>query len=158
VPDKEFRHKTTVSVSISIVTLHTGTSASLPDQAVIERVHRALRCMQANIHVDLKRGLSVLVTIACTAPLVGLFGTVLGILIACRGWSGQYAVVMAALVDGISQALVTTLAGLFVAVAAAWSYKHLVAKLEAFDIEMESSSLELMTYLVIFQSRAGRAK
>jgi biopolymer transport protein ExbB/TolQ len=147
-----------VSVSISIVTLRTGTAAPLPDQAVIERVHRALRCMQASIHVDLKRGLSVLVTIACTAPLVGLFGTVLGIMIVCRGWSGQYAVVFAAVVDGISQALVTTLVGLFVAVAAALSYNHFVAKLEAFDIEADNSSLELMTYLIILQGRRRQAK
>jgi biopolymer transport protein ExbB len=134
------------------------TGPLLSDLEVIEAVQRALRCSQANIHADLKCGLSVLATIALTAPLAGLLGTVMGIMTVCGGHSGQRWVVLAAMTNGIAEALIMSAAGLLVAVPAVWSYNHFVTTIEAFDIETANSSLELVTYLVAHQGLRRQAR
>ena len=50
--------------------------------------------------------------------------------------------------SGISEALVTTALGLLVAVPAVWCYNYFSSKVESFDVEMENSSMELVSYLV----------
>src|SRR5205823_11069551 len=67
---------------------------------------------------EMKRGLSALATIGSTAPFVGLFGTVVGILNAFKGIESQKATGLSAVAGGIAEALVTTAFGLLVAVPA----------------------------------------
>jgi len=55
-------------------------SSGMPTEETIESSQRALERAEAIVHAKLKRGLSVLATIGSTAPFVGLFGTVVGIL------------------------------------------------------------------------------
>jgi biopolymer transport protein ExbB/TolQ len=118
---------------------------------VIAVTRRAIDVAARTVHIDLKRGITGLATIASTAPFVGLLGTVVGIMNAFRGSSGPPAVVLAAVTHGISEALVTTAFGLLVAVPAAWSYNYLASRMELFDIETKSASLELVTFLTIHQ-------
>ncbi len=49
---------------------------------------------------------------------------------------------------GISEALVTTAIGLFVAIPAAWLFNYFTSKMEAFDVEMDNSSSELVDYFI----------
>jgi len=56
---------------------------------------------------------------------------------------------------GISEALVTTAIGLFVAIPAVWVYNYFTSKIEAFDVEMDNSSSELIDYFI---KRSGRKK
>ena len=95
----------------------------------------------------MKRGLSGLASIASTAPLIGLFGTVIGLLYSFRGCGMARWACYAAIVGGIADALVSTALGLLVAVPAVWYYNYLSNKLEAFDIEMRLASLEVLNYL-----------
>jgi biopolymer transport protein ExbB/TolQ len=90
---------------------------------------------------------------ARTVPFVGLFGTVLGIMNAFSGVEGQRDFVRAAITRGISEALVTTAFGLLVAVPAAWCYNYLASRMELFDIETKSASLELLTFLTVHQGQ-----
>jgi biopolymer transport protein ExbB/biopolymer transport protein TolQ len=55
--------------------------------------------------------------------------------------------------SGISEALVTTALGLLVAVPAVWCYNYFTTKVESFDVEMENSSMELVSYLVRLEQR-----
>lgn len=123
------------------------------DTQVISAVKRVLARSERNIHAEMKRGLGVLATIASTAPFVGLFGTVIGLMNAFKGCGAEKAVCMAATVSGISEALVSTALGLFVAVPASWSYNYFTSSLETFDIETANSSMELASYLVIHLGR-----
>ncbi len=131
-------------------------SAEIPGEE-IEASKRALERAEAIVHAELKRGLSGLATIGSTAPFVGLFGTVLGIINAFRGISAQKSTGLAAVAGGIAEALVTTAVGLFVAVPAVWMYNYFTSKVEGFDVEMDNSSSELIDYfLKRSQSRGGR--
>jgi biopolymer transport protein ExbB/biopolymer transport protein TolQ len=120
-----------------------ASSTELIDAAV-----RGLDRSVATIHSDLKRGLSGLATIGSTAPFVGLFGTVVGIMNAFRASAPAKAAGIQSVASGISEALVTTALGLLVAVPAVWCYNYFTTTVENFDVEMENSSMELVSYLV----------
>ncbi|HEY6270538.1 MAG TPA: MotA/TolQ/ExbB proton channel family protein [Terriglobales bacterium] len=129
-------------------------SAEIPGEE-IEASKRALERASAIVHAELKRGVSSLATIGSTAPFVGLFGTVLGIIHAFQSISSSGTVGIAAVAGGISEALVTTAIGLFVAIPAVWVYNYFTGKIEAFDVEMDNSSSELIDYFI---KRSGRRK
>ena len=129
-------------------------SAEIPGED-IEASKRALERAEAIVHAELKRGLGGLATIGSTAPFVGLFGTVVGILNAFRKMSAEKAAGLASVAGGISEALVTTALGLFVAIPAVMMFNYFTGKVEAFDVEMDNSSSELIDY---FLKRSGRAR
>ena len=114
----------------------------------IEASQRALERSEAIVHAELKRGISALATIGSTAPFVGLFGTVVGIINAFKTMAAQKTPGIGAIAGGISEALVTTAIGLFVAVPAVWMFNYFTGRVDAFDVEMGNSSSELVDYFV----------
>jgi len=114
----------------------------------IESSHRALDRSEAIVHAKLKRGLSVLATIGSTAPFVGLFGTVVGILNAFQQIATQKTSGIGAVAGGISEALVTTAFGLLVAIPAVMAFNYFTGRVESFDVEMDNSSSELVDYFI----------
>jgi biopolymer transport protein ExbB len=124
-----------------------GDSTEIPGEQ-IEASKRALERAEAIVHAELKRGLGGLATIGSTAPFVGLLGTVLGILNAFRKMAESKATGLAAVAGGISEALVTTALGLFVAIPAVMAFNYFTGKVEAFDVEMDNSSSELVDYFL----------
>ena len=122
-------------------------SAEIPGET-IESSKRALERSQAIVHAELNRGLSGLATIGSTAPFVGLFGTVIGIINAFEGISSEKSTGLGAVAGGISEALVATAIGLFVAIPAVWMFNYFNSKVEAFDVEMDNSSSELIDYFL----------
>jgi len=130
-------------------------SAEIPGEE-IEASKRALERAEAIVHAELKRGVSSLATIGSTAPFVGLFGTVVGIINAFKGIATEKATGLGAVAGGISEALVTTAVGLFVAIPAVWMYNFFTTKIEAFDVEMGNSSSELIDYFLKRTQRAAK--
>lgn len=124
-----------------------GDSSEIPGEQ-IEASKRALERAEAIVHAELKRGLSGLATIGATAPFVGLFGTVAGIINAFKGIESQKATGLGAVAGGISEALVATAIGLFVAIPAVMMFNYLTSRVEAFDVEMDNSSSELIDYFL----------
>jgi biopolymer transport protein ExbB len=122
----------------------------------VESSRRACERAEAIVNAELKRGLSGLATIGATAPFVGLFGTTVGIINAFEGMSSEKTAGLSAVAGGISEALVTTAFGLFVAVPAVWAYNWFTNKVEAFGIEMTNSSSELIDYFIKQQGAARR--
>jgi len=129
-------------------------SSDIPGED-IEASKRALERAEAIVHAELKRGLGGLATIGATAPFIGLLGTVVGILNAFKEIAAQKATGLAAVAGGISEALVTTALGLFVAIPAVMMYNYFSSKVEAFDVEMDNSSSELIDYFL--KKRARRS-
>jgi biopolymer transport protein ExbB len=124
----------------------------------IEASRRALERAEAIVHAELKRGISSLATIGSTAPFVGLFGTVLGIINAFKGIATEKATGLGAVAGGISEALVTTAVGLFVAIPAVMMFNYFTNRVEAFDVEMGNSSSELIDYFLKRSQRASAGK
>ncbi len=124
-----------------------GSSTELSGEQ-IESSRRACERAEAIVNAELKRGLSGLATIGATAPFVGLFGTTVGIINAFQGMSSEKTAGLSAVAGGISEALVATAFGLFVAVPAVWAYNSFSTSVEAFQIEMTNSSSELIDYFV----------
>jgi biopolymer transport protein ExbB/TolQ len=114
----------------------------------IEASKRALERAEAIVHAELKRGVGNLATIGSTAPFVGLFGTVAGIINAFKSMAAEKSTGIGAVAGGISEALVTTAVGLFVAIPAVWMFNFFTSKIEAFDVEMGNSSSELIDYFL----------
>lgn len=132
-------------------------SAEIPGEQ-IDASRRALERAEAIVHAELKRGISSLATIGSTAPFVGLFGTVVGIINAFKGIQSEKSAGLAAVAGGISEALVTTAVGLFVAIPAVWMFNYFTNRIEAFDVEMGNSSSELIDYFIKRTQRAGVMK
>jgi biopolymer transport protein ExbB/TolQ len=123
-------------------------SGGAVSEAQIESSKRALERAEAIVHAKLKRGLGGLATIGSTAPFIGLFGTVVGILNAFRQIATQKTSGIGAVAGGISEALVTTAFGLLVAIPAVMTFNYFTNKVEAFDVEMDNSSSELIDYFL----------
>jgi len=103
----------------------------------------------ANIFIqELKRGLSVTATIATSAPFIGLFGTIFGIINAFRGMQLTGSGGIGAVAGGISEALITTAFGIGVAIIALWCYNLMNTKTEVFHAEMANTSSEIVDFFI----------
>jgi len=130
-------------------------STEIPGEEV-EASRRALERAEAIVHAEMKRGISSLATIGSTAPFVGLFGTVVGIIHSFQNMASEKSTGIAAVAGGISEALVTTAFGLFVAVPAVWMFNYFTNRVESFDVEMGNSSSELIDYFLKRSQRVAK--
>jgi biopolymer transport protein ExbB/biopolymer transport protein TolQ len=122
--------------------------SSLNREDVLDTVRRSIQRATALTASDLKKGVSALATIGSTAPFVGLLGTVVGVINAFTGIATTASAGIGAVSAGISEALVETALGLFVAIPAVWFYNYLTSRLEYFNVEMDNSSSELVDYFI----------
>ena len=123
----------------------------MAEDRILEATRRSMECSITRTHQKLKRGLNALATIGSTAPFVGLFGTVIGIIHAFDV-SGERSAFMGMIAGGISEALVTTSLGLLVAVPAVWAFNYFTSRVEAFDLEMNNAVDAISKYLSGFQA------
>jgi biopolymer transport protein TolQ len=93
---------------------------------------------------NLERRMTWLATIAATSPFVGLFGTVMGVVDAFSGLGTAGAATLRAVAPGISEALITTAAGLFVAVPAVVAYNQFTARLRVLSSATDDFCRELL--------------
>jgi biopolymer transport protein ExbB/TolQ len=97
--------------------------------------------------IRFQQRLPVLATIASTAPYIGLFGTVLGILEAFRRIAATGETGAAIVANGISEALITTALGLGVAIPAVIAYNAFNRRVEELGLTVENHALELTARL-----------
>jgi biopolymer transport protein ExbB/TolQ len=115
--------------------------------ASLELVASAVRDSMSETLVELKKGLGFLATIGSTAPFVGLFGTVAGIINAFRNIAATGSGGMSVVSGGIAEALVTTALGIFVAIPAVAAFNYFTGRIENFHIEMNRASTKLVNCL-----------
>src|SRR3954464_12852359 len=121
----------------------TGTRPS----ASLELVQSALRDSISETLIQLKWGLGFLATIGSTAPFIGLFGTVVGIINAFRSIAATGSGGMSVVSGGIAEALVSTALGMFVAIPAVVSFNAFTGRIETFHGEMNRASTQLVNCL-----------
>jgi biopolymer transport protein ExbB/TolQ len=154
--DKKYRHSHLARVlAAGLTEFQYESSQQLPpDFDVVDSGRRAIERETLMTTAEMKKGLGNLATISTTAPFVGLFGTVIGIINAFRGMAISGSGGLGAVSAGIAEALATTAFGLFVAVPAVWMYNYFLNKIERFQVEMSNSSSQLIDYFIKNEARA----
>ncbi len=135
-----------VSSGLKEFNAHQGDGAISADE--MEASKRSLERAIAVKTAELKRGLAGLATIGSTAPFVGLFGTVVGILNAFVKLAESETAGIGAVGGAIAEALVATAFGIAVAVPAVWLFNYFTSKVTSFGVEMENSASELIDYFI----------
>lgn len=119
--------------------------AQRPMLKSLDAVDRSL-IRAATVEISkLEQKLTFLATTASLTPYIGLFGTVLGIMIAFRRIGATGSTNLAVVAPGISEALIATAAGLFAAIPATYFYNHLTHGVKELSAQMDDFSLEFLT-------------
>ncbi|MDA8422840.1 MAG: MotA/TolQ/ExbB proton channel family protein [Nitrospiraceae bacterium] len=128
---------------------------SLPDMKVTDEerplisqeIERSLKITTQDEIVYMERYLAFLGTTGTVGPLLGLFGTVWGIMDAFYGIGLKGAGDIGALAPGLAAALINTISGLFVAIPAVIAYNYFADKIRDIAIRCDSFSMEYLSYL-----------
>jgi len=110
----------------------------------LEALRLVLEKEEAENRDELAHGLNWLAIIGSISPLLGLMGTVIGIMNAFLGITATGSTNIGAVAPGVAEALVTTVVGLAVAIPAVIAYNHYVGRLNLFTGEMEGFSSEFI--------------
>lgn len=121
-----------------------GEAEAAGDPAGLDNLHRALGKTGRSEVVRLSGTLGFLATAGNTAPFIGLFGTVWGIMNSFHGIGLTGSASLAAVAPGISEALIATAAGLATAIPAVAFYNYYLNRVRLFEEEMEGFSAELI--------------
>ena len=122
-------------------------SADLPPDGVKERVAIALGRVEARAARLMTRGTGLVATIGSTAPFVGLFGTVWGIMNAFVGITQAHTTNLAVVAPGIAEALLATAIGLVAAIPAVVIYNQFARSIAGYKALLSDASTEVMRHL-----------
>ena len=111
----------------------------------MEHTKRAVENVVAQESLKLEAGLIWLSVAASGAPFIGLLGTVWGVMSAFAGIAQAGSATLAAMAPGVAAALITTVAGLIVAIPSMFGYNLLVHKLRAFTVGLDNFAQELVS-------------
>jgi biopolymer transport protein TolQ len=110
----------------------------------ITSLERSAQTAASEALTVLEKRMTWLATIGAVSPFVGLFGTIMGIVDAFHGLGTAGSATLRAVAPGISEALITTAAGLLVAVPAVIAYNQFTARLREFGARMDDFARELL--------------
>jgi len=130
-------------------------SDGLIDDGFKERVALRLERVEAAMTRQVSRGVGILATIGATAPFVGLFGTVWGIMNSFIGISESHTTNLAVVAPGIAEALLATAFGLVAAIPAVVIYNHLARVIAGYRTMLGDASAQLL--LLISRGQSSRA-
>jgi biopolymer transport protein ExbB len=122
----------------------TELSDGIVDDGFKERVALRLERVEAAMTRQVSRGVGILATIGATAPFVGLFGTVWGIMNSFIGISESHTTNLAVVAPGIAEALLATALGLVAAIPAVVIYNHLARVISGYRTLLGDASAQLL--------------
>ena len=111
----------------------------------IEHVKRTMENAVAQESLKLESGLILLAIAVSGAPFLGLLGTVWGVMSTFGHIAQQGSASLAAMAPGVSAALITTVAGLLVAIPSMFGYNWLVHNLQVLTVELDNFAQEIMS-------------
>ncbi|HUB87996.1 MAG TPA: MotA/TolQ/ExbB proton channel family protein [Verrucomicrobiae bacterium] len=111
----------------------------------MEHVKRSIENVVAQESLKLESGLILLAIAVSGAPFIGLLGTVWGVMSAFAGIAQSGSATLEAMAPGVSAALITTVAGLLVAIPSMFGYNWLVHNLRAFTVGLDNFAQELVS-------------
>jgi biopolymer transport protein ExbB len=124
--------------------LHLSAGHLADAEGVKERVASNLERLEAASSRKITRGTSILATIGATAPFVGLFGTVWGIMNSFIGISKAQTTNLAVVAPGIAEALLATALGLVAAIPAVVIYNHFARQIAAYKAMIGDTSAAIL--------------
>jgi biopolymer transport protein ExbB len=122
-----------------------------------EEVERSLQEASSHELASLERGLGILATIAMISPLLGFLGTVTGMINSFDALAEVGLNNPAAVASGISEALITTAAGLMIAIPVQMAYNYFVARVNGLVRDMEAAANVVLDAIADLDDREGRA-
>ena len=128
-------------------------SEGIVDEGFKERVALRLERVETAMTRQVSRGIGILATIGATAPFIGLFGTVWGIMNSFIGISEAHTTNLAVVAPGIAEALLTTAIGLIAAIPAVVIYNHFARVISGYKALLGDASAQLLLMI----SRSSRA-
>ena len=131
------------------------TGGSGPPRNIVP-LERSAQTAASEAVTVLERRMTWLATIGATSPFVGLFGTVMGVVDAFLGLGSAGSATLRAVAPGIAEALITTAAGLFVAVPAVVAYNQFNARIRVFASAIDDFGRELLNSLEEIQMRSAQ--
>jgi len=147
--DKKFKNSHLAKVLVAgLNELQYQADSKAPFSEQVEAAKRAVERATIKGILEFKRGINALATIGSTGPFVGLFGTVFGIITAFQGIAISGSGGLGSTAQGIAEALITTGAGIGVAVIAVWFFNFLLNKIDVFTGEMANASSELIDHFI----------
>lgn len=121
-----------------------GASASLDNRSNVEHIRRTLRKATSEEVSRMAQLIPFLATAGSTAPFIGLFGTVWGIMTSFQGIANKGSANLAVVAPGIAEALVATAVGLAVAIPAVIAYNYFSQKIRVIDSDLKSFSADFL--------------
>jgi biopolymer transport protein TolQ len=113
----------------------------------LDAVQRVMQSAAIGETTRLEKSLGLLASTASASPFIGLFGTVVGIIISFNGLSQATTASIQAVAPGIAEALIATAAGIAAAVPAVLGYNHYLNRIKILAAEMDSFSLRLLNFI-----------
>lgn len=113
----------------------------------LDAVGRSMQSAAITETTKLEKNLGWLASTASASPFIGLFGTVVGIIIAFQGLSQAATASIQAVAPGIAEALIATAAGIAAAVPAVLAYNHFLNIVRTLAAEMDSFSMNLLNFI-----------
>lgn len=145
--------KDAVSLLVQSAATEAALSDTVNDEGFKDRVELRLNRVEAAMSRRIARGTGMLATIGATAPFVGLFGTVWGIMNSFIGISEAHTTNLAVVAPGIAEALLATAMGLIAAIPAVVIYNHLVRMISAYRALLGDASAQVMLLISRDQGR-----
>jgi biopolymer transport protein ExbB/TolQ len=134
-------------VSVGMLEYDSVRQSGRDSGASVELVQSVVRDSMSETLIQLKWGLGFMATIGTTAPFIGLFGTVVGIINAFRSIAATGSGGMSVVSGGMAEALVSTALGIFVAIPAVVAFNTFTGKIETFHVEMNRAASQLVNRL-----------
>lgn len=151
--DRDTSEKTDAVAQLVQSAVKEASLSEVFDDGFKERVELRLSRVEAAMQRKISRGTGVLATIGATAPFVGLFGTVWGIMNSFIGISESHTTNLAVVAPGIAEALLATAMGLIAAIPAVVIYNHLARQISAYRALLGDASAQVMLLISRDQGR-----
>jgi biopolymer transport protein TolQ len=113
----------------------------------MDRLKRILNRTATTERAGMEKSVTFLATTGNTAPFIGLFGTVWGIMNTFRGIGVTGTASLAVVAPGISEALIATAMGLFAAIPAVVGYNHILTRIDRLAAEMDNFSTDILNVI-----------
>jgi biopolymer transport protein ExbB/TolQ len=121
----------------------------------LEFARRDLERRLDELGAEARKGMNFLASVGSTAPFIGLFGTVIGIIVAFQGIAAAGGGGIEAVSAGIAEALIVTAIGLAVAITSVLIFNYLSARFDKLDMAMQHAAGELLDHLEAHDGRSA---